>query len=195
MEQVDGRIVRTEYGGASAPPFKKRGLAWLLFALLALAACGNDQPVTVGGDTPSATPPVQYRMAEVKSATPVPAEVSPTPVPVEVSLTQASGEASPTPTPVEASPTAPKPTATFVPLVTPSPTPTGDNPTKADVPRITVQAAQLKAEAGEAILVDVRTRATYDVKHIAGAISMPLDEVARRSAELPTDKLVIFYCA
>jgi hypothetical protein len=112
-------------------------------------------------------PPIQYRMAE----------------------------ASPTLVPVEASPTAPKPTATFVPLITPSPTPTGDNPTKADVPRITVQAAQLKAEAGEAILVDVRTQATYDLKHIAGAISMPLDEVGRRSTELSTDKLVIFYCA
>jgi len=134
-------------------------------------------------------------MAEIKTVTPVPAEVSPTPAPVKASPLQESGEASPIPTPVESSPTAPKPTATFVPLITPSPTPTGDNPTKADVPRITVQAAQLKAEAGEAILVDVRTRATYDVKHIAGSILVPLDEVARRSAELPTDRLVIFYCA
>lgn len=156
----------TREGGACAPPFTKLTLAWLLFALLALAACGSDQSAFVGDETPSAAPPILSRTAEVKPATPV-----------------------------EASPTAPKPTATFVPLITPSPTATGDNPTKADVPRITVQAAQLKAEAGEAVLVDVRTRATYDAKHIAGAISMPFDEVARRSAELPTDKLVIFYCA
>jgi hypothetical protein len=167
--------VRIRGGGAFAPSFRKLALAWLLFALLALAACSSDQPVFLGEETPSATPPIQYRMAEVKTAMPV--------------------EASPTPVPIEASPTAPKPTATFVPLITPSPTPTGDNPTKADVPRITVQAAQLKAEGGEAILVDVRTRATYDLKHIAGAISMPLDEIGRRSTELPTDKLVIFYCA
>jgi hypothetical protein len=176
LEQVDARIVSKD-GGAYVPPFGKLALAWLLFALLALATCGSDRSATVGDETPSATSTIQYRMAEIKTATPVPAGVSPTP------------------TPVDASPTAPKPRATFVPLITPSPTPTGENTTKAGVPRITVQAAQLKTEAGEAILVDVRTRATYDVKHIAGAISMPLDEVARRSAELPTDKLVIFYCA
>lgn len=186
MEQVDARIVRTKDGGAYAPPFRKLALVWLLFALLALAACGSDRSATVGDETPSATSTIQYRMAEIKTATPVPAGVSPTPTRIEVS---------PTPAPVDASPTAPKPRATFVPLITPSPTPTGENTTKAGVPRITVQAAQLKTEAGEAILVDVRTRATYDVKHIAGAISMPLDVVARRSAELPTDKLVIFYCA
>jgi hypothetical protein len=167
--------VSTRKGGAHAPPSRKLALAWLLFALLALAACGSDPSAFLGDDTPSATPPIQYGMAEVKTAIPV--------------------EASPTPVPVEASPTALKPTATFVPLVTPSPTPTGDKPTKADVPRITVQAAQLKVEANEAILVDVRTQASYDLKHIAGAISMPLNEVSRRSAELPTDKLVIFYCA
>ncbi len=177
MEQVDARIVSAKEGGASAPPFRTWVLVWLPLALLALAACGRDPSATVSIATQLATPPIQYQTAEVKSVTPVPAEISPTP------------------TPEKASPTAPKPTATFVPLITPSPTPTGDTLTKADVPRITVQAAQLKAEAGEAILVDVRTRATYDVKHIAGAISMPLDEVARRFVELPTDKLVIFYCA
>ena len=185
MEQVDARIVRTKEGGTSTPPLQKWIPAWLLFVLLTLAACGRDQSATVGSVTPSATP-VQYHLAEVKTATPAPVDVSPASAPIEVS---------PTPTPGESSPTAPKPTATFVPLITPSPTPTGDNPTKAGIPRITVQAAQLKAEAGEAILVDVRTRATYDVKHIAGSISVPLDEVARRSAELPTNRLVIFYCA
>ena len=156
----------TREGEACAPPFRKLALAWLLFALLALAACGRDQSAFVGDETPSAAPPIQYPMAEAKTVMPA-----------------------------EASPTVPKPTATFVPLITPSPTATGDTPTRADVPRITVQAAQLQVEAGEAILVDVRTRATYEVNHIAGAISMPFDEVSRRSAELPTNKLVIFYCA
>lgn len=51
------------------------------------------------------------------------------------------------------------------------------------------------AEAGSAILVDVRTEAAYEGQHIAGAISMPVDQVAQRYAELPSDKLVIFYCA
>jgi len=98
-----------------------------------------------------------------------------------------------TPTSTEPPPTIPKPTATFVPLITPSPT--VDGPTKADVPRIGVAAAKAKVEAGEAILVDVRTEATYGGSHIPGAISMPADQVARRYAELASEKLIIFYCA
>lgn len=98
-----------------------------------------------------------------------------------------------TPTAIEPSPTIPRPTPTFVPLITPSPT--VDGPTKADVPRISVAAAKAKAEAGEAMLVDVRTEAIYDSSHIPGAISMPADQVARRYIELATGKLIIFYCA
>jgi rhodanese-related sulfurtransferase len=78
-------------------------------------------------------------------------------------------------------------------LVTPSPT--AEGPTKADVPRIGVAEAKAMAESGSAILVDVRTEATYEGRHIAGALSMPVDQVAQRYAELPSDKLVIFYCA
>jgi rhodanese-related sulfurtransferase len=63
------------------------------------------------------------------------------------------------------------------------------------VARISVAAAKALADAGEAILVDVRTAATYEQSHIAGAVSLPASEVARRSAELPPDELIIFYCA
>jgi rhodanese-related sulfurtransferase len=48
-------------------------------------------------------------------------------------------------------------------------------------------------EAGEAILVDTRSQATYEQSHIAGAISMTSSQVAQRFAELPTDKLIVFY--
>jgi hypothetical protein len=98
-----------------------------------------------------------------------------------------------TPTPFEPSPTIPSPTATFVPLITPPAT--VDGPAKADVPRIGVVEAKAKVDAGEAILVDVRTEAAYKGKHIAGAISIPVDQVSRRRAEFPNDKLIIFYCA
>ncbi|MGD9315309.1 MAG: rhodanese-like domain-containing protein [Anaerolineae bacterium] len=97
------------------------------------------------------------------------------------------------PTPFEPSPTAPRPTATFVPLVTPSAT--VDGPTRTDVPRIGVLEAKAKMDAGEALLVDVRTEGAYKGKHIAGAISIPVDQVSRRHAQLPDDKLIIFYCA
>ena len=51
------------------------------------------------------------------------------------------------------------------------------------------------ADAGEAVLVDVRTKGTYEAAHIAGAISLPSGEIPDRYKELPTDRLVIFYCA
>jgi rhodanese-related sulfurtransferase len=56
-------------------------------------------------------------------------------------------------------------------------------------------AAWAETSSGDAILVDVRPAGSYAAQHIAGAISMPFQEVARRYRELPRDKLVIFYCA
>ncbi len=95
---------------------------------------------------------------------------------------------------IAASPTTtPRPAATFVPLTTPSPTPEGGALTASIVPRIEVGVAKQMADAGEAILVDVRSRATFEQAHIAGAISMPSSKVLDRYHELPTNKLVIFY--
>ena len=87
------------------------------------------------------------------------------------------------------SPTAtrtPKPTATFVPLITPSATP--------EIPRISMEEALPKLVAGEAVLVDVRAAAVYETEHAAGALSLPAHEVETRWGELPTGKLLIFYC-
>lgn len=131
--------------------------------LLALAACAGD-PVSREGTGPTAT--TTAHVAEARTSTP---------------------------TPFEPSPTAPRPTATFVPLVTPAAT--VDGPTRADVLRIGVVEAKAKSDTGEAILVDVRTEGTYKGKHIAGAISIPVDKVSWRHGQLPDDKLIIFYCA
>lgn len=98
----------------------------------------------------------------------------------------------PTSTPIPATATARKPTATFVPLITPSATPEGSL-SRVIVPRIDVAVAKQMADAGEAVLVDVRSQATYEQAHIAGAISMPSDEILDRYQELPTNQLVIFY--
>jgi rhodanese-related sulfurtransferase len=90
-------------------------------------------------------------------------------------------------TPTYARPTAPRPTATFVPLVTPSPTPY--------VLRLSVDETLERVEAGEAILVDLQPPSVYKDGHIAGAISLPAYELVERHSELPNDQLVIFYCA
>jgi hypothetical protein len=123
---------------------------------------------------------------------PVAERVEPSATSVLTSLPVAKA---PTPTSVPATPTARKPTATFVPLITPSPTPEGGAPSKVRVPRISVGTAREMADAGEAILVDVRTKGTFEAVHIAGAISLPSEEIPERIDELPTDKLIIFYCA
>ncbi len=63
-----------------------------------------------------------------------------------------------------------------------------------DVPRITAQELKAKLDAGQAVVFDARQQEPYTKQHIAGAISLPEDEVAARLAELPTDKLAVFYC-
>ena len=48
--------------------------------------------------------------------------------------------------------------------------------------------------AGDVVVVDVRPAAEYSAGHIAGAISVPLDELEARLAELPVGREVVAYC-
>jgi hypothetical protein len=50
-------------------------------------------------------------------------------------------------------------------------------------------------KANKAIWVDVRTKESYDLSHIKGAISIPLSELPSRLKELPKNKEIITYCA
>jgi hypothetical protein len=165
---------------------KSRGFVLVLLLALALvvSACSSD--AGPGGDDArlSATAPISVRMAEVRTSTPAAAEQASTPT--------AAAQA-PTPTADVAATRAAKPTATWVPLITPSPTPEGGTLGKADITRIGIAEAKEKMEAGEAILVDVRSQQSYEQNHIAGAISMPSSQVAKEYAELPADKLIVFY--
>ncbi len=75
------------------------------------------------------------------------------------------------------------------------PTATGATITRsADVLRITARELKAKLDAGQAVVVDARRQSAYTQRHVAGAISLPENEVAARLAELPTDKLAVFYC-
>jgi DNA-binding transcriptional ArsR family regulator len=47
---------------------------------------------------------------------------------------------------------------------------------------------------GDVVLVDVRPQVEYEAGHIEGARSMPIDELERRLAELPSDIDVVAYC-
>jgi rhodanese-related sulfurtransferase len=42
-------------------------------------------------------------------------------------------------------------------------------------------------------LVDVRARSQYETMHIRGALSIPLPDIQRRLAEVPTKGLVVLY--
>lgn len=53
----------------------------------------------------------------------------------------------------------------------------------------------LDSEA-DVVVVDVRSRESYDAGHIPGAISMEYSaEIRARYSELPQDKTIILYCS
>ncbi len=47
---------------------------------------------------------------------------------------------------------------------------------------------------GDTVVVDVRPTEEYESAHIRGALSIPLDDLARRLRELPKTKLIVAYC-
>jgi rhodanese-related sulfurtransferase/DNA-binding transcriptional ArsR family regulator len=51
-----------------------------------------------------------------------------------------------------------------------------------------------RLKTGSVVLVDVRPAEEYSAGHIAGAISIPHDELAGRLRELPKDQEVVAYC-
>lgn len=144
------------------------GIGLLLAALLLLAACGGE-PAPADDDVGAAArSTMQYQMAAVRTSTPWP---SPTPV----------------------VPPTPRPSATPARDLAASPTAQVKALTTDDVQRISVAEAKAKADAGQALLLDTRNVESYNQLHVAGALSMPAGEVAKRMGELPADKLLVFY--
>lgn len=46
----------------------------------------------------------------------------------------------------------------------------------------------------DVVLLDVRPRLEYQMSHLPGAISIPLEELEGRLLELPRDKIIVAYC-
>jgi 3-mercaptopyruvate sulfurtransferase SseA len=69
--------------------------------------------------------------------------------------------------------------------------------TEAEVPRVTVEEARAALESGAAVIVDVRDPARYMQSHVAGAISIWLDDIEANPAgvNLDQDQWIITYCA
>ena len=56
------------------------------------------------------------------------------------------------------------------------------------------QALLERVGSGDCIVLDVRPPQEYDAAHVAGALSMPLEELERRLGELPRDRQIVAYC-
>ncbi|NPV09269.1 MAG: rhodanese-like domain-containing protein [Anaerolineae bacterium] len=63
-----------------------------------------------------------------------------------------------------------------------------------EVLRVSVDEAKARHDAGEALLVDVRSEEDFRRGHIPGAISLPLAELEDRYRELPRDAEIITIC-
>ena len=64
----------------------------------------------------------------------------------------------------------------------------------AEAPRISAADAKKALDAGQAVLVDVRSLDAWQSEHAKGAVSIPVNEVHARMGELPKDKQIITYC-
>jgi 3-mercaptopyruvate sulfurtransferase SseA len=63
------------------------------------------------------------------------------------------------------------------------------------VPRMTLDEAKKRYDAGQTMIVDVRAQEIYAAGHIKGAANVPETETAARLAELPKDNDILLYCA
>ncbi|XVV06014.1 ArsR/SmtB family transcription factor [Actinosynnema sp. CA-248983] len=63
-----------------------------------------------------------------------------------------------------------------------------------DTEQVTRQELLRRVESGSATVIDVRPREEYAAGHIPGAVSIPVDELAERLAELPADQEIVAYC-
>jgi 3-mercaptopyruvate sulfurtransferase SseA len=61
--------------------------------------------------------------------------------------------------------------------------------------RVTADEMDTMVKNGQAIIVDVRNQAAYDLGHIPGAKLIPAGEIVNHLNELPRDKMIITYCS
>lgn len=80
-------------------------------------------------------------------------------------------------------------TATPLPAESQGPT------TASEVPRISAEELKERIDNGEEIVVaDTRGKASYDTKHIAGAIADSAVSADSPLYDLPLDQEIVFYC-
>jgi 3-mercaptopyruvate sulfurtransferase SseA len=61
--------------------------------------------------------------------------------------------------------------------------------------RVTADEMDTMVRNGQAVVIDVRNQAAYDLGHIPGAKLIPAGEILNHLNELPRDKTIITYCS
>lgn len=59
---------------------------------------------------------------------------------------------------------------------------------------VDVRTLHQRLQEGDVVVLDVRPEDEYAAGHIAGAFSIPVEELDRRLAELPRDRKIVAYC-
>jgi len=65
---------------------------------------------------------------------------------------------------------------------------------RSDPEPVPMQDLLKRARARDVVLLDARPAAEYEAGHIAGAISVPIDQLQRRLRSLPADREYVAYC-
>jgi rhodanese-related sulfurtransferase len=63
-----------------------------------------------------------------------------------------------------------------------------------DIAEVTRDELLRRLQAGDVTVIDVRPAEEYAAGHIPGAVSIPVDELADRLTELPSDASIVAYC-
>ena len=77
----------------------------------------------------------------------------------------------------------------------PSPSPGSDTVYADGARRITADEMVAMVKNNEAIVIDVRNQASYDLGHIPGAKLIPAGDILNHLDELPKDKMIVTYCS
>jgi hypothetical protein len=65
---------------------------------------------------------------------------------------------------------------------------------QASLPHILPQDAKPIVDGGQAKIVDVREKASYDAEHVKGAVNIPYTDAQTRVSEFPKTGSIILYC-
>ena len=77
----------------------------------------------------------------------------------------------------------------------PAPLPGSDTVYADGARRVTADEMDAMVKNGQAIIVDVRNQASFDMGHIPGAKLIPAGEILNHLDELPRDKMIVTYCS